>query len=51
MYQIEYQPKKSFKALISNKLDVALLFKSPLYGLEDIATLSMGLGVSGVASK
>ena len=51
MYQFEYEAKKTIKASVSSKLNFALLTKAPLYGLEDIATVSAGVGVSGVATK
>lgn len=39
------------KVSLNNKLNFAIMTKIPLYGLEDIATLSAGIGVSGLASK
>lgn len=51
VYQFEYEAKRIIKASISSKLNVALLSKNPVYGLEDIATFSAGVGVTGIASK
>lgn len=51
VYQFEYDPRKIIKASLNNKLDFAVLTKIPLYGLEDIATLSAGFCASKIGSK
>lgn len=38
------------KAKVNHKYDVAFLFKRAVYGLENILTLSAGLGVNNVVS-
>lgn len=42
--------KITVKAKVNNKYDVAFLFKRALWGLENIVTLSAGLGVNNVVS-
>jgi hypothetical protein len=41
----------TLKGKVNNKYDVAFLFKRALWGLEDLATVSLGLGVKNSLSE
>lgn len=49
--QYKYADKKTLKASINNKFNLAFSGKIPLYGLEDSATLTAGIGITGLAEK
>lgn len=51
MYEFAFQPQKFIKASLNNNLDFALVGKLPFYGLENIATISGGLGISGITKN
>lgn len=39
------------KASVNNRLDLAFLAKFPISGLEDIASFSGGIGITGLGDK
>ena len=39
------------KASVDKNLDVGFVFKRPVYGLEDMATIATGVGISGIKSN
>ena len=42
------EKKMSLKVGVNNKLDGKVLIKRPVYGLENIANISTGVGITGV---
>ena len=46
--QHRQENKTTFKVGVNNKLDIKAFMKKPLYKFENLATLTSGLGVSGI---
>ena len=50
-YQSNYRAKESVKASVNNNLDIAIVHKRPLFGLEAMGTMAIGAQVSGLQNN